>query len=1057
MKKYLIFFLSCLSLFSCGDEEEIKTLGETEYYFDEKLSSISSDRDGSFWVGSETGDIFNFKDNYRVSFDLAEDRIYKVNRDVSMPGDTVFWIGVRNSGLQKWKKTGNGKLTKVKTFTINFKKDKYSAYDFVMSADNNKIYIGTSQGVYFADKNSDADSLSLIFPSREFLSAQNGTTFVVHNISLYRDSLLLASTQGGVFLYNIQNRKSRFMFKDKFIEHVSVYNDTIFTVAKGSLYLNNLKGDILKKIDADNSPKLYYRMQGIHCLVGSEELLLSNDLDKFLRIRLRRTVPGSRSRNVILPDTLNNFTYLLTENAVWRISNNIDAFKRSKPIKASCSDAKNIYYLSLQNELYVQNKFSNEAKWVYTFPENNLIQWMDIIGDDLYFYNIDNEYQKMTISDGWIRNTLFNSPRIILKSGARITSAGIKKMGEKTLSYLGIQDGLIVVDENNRIDTIPEFSSEYITSMFGHEDISRLYISTLNNGVFYIDRDKQIRQVAETEGMSFIQDIITTNNHNSNLITLTNQHIISQNPKDTIRVKGYRKLLYANDTLFYALPEFGIRKFIISGGEILDKGLFYGDIHFNQTSSLSAGNRIILGSGIGALSFLPDQEKKYQWINFGNVLNVNILHTVLLALLFIALVGFVILILIRRQNADIVQIRKRKGDLAKRIEDITPFYSILGGAERLEISDLENLVEAIDINSEKKDDINIQLEKFSLQLAKLNRKIALLLPKKLEDQIGRITQTDAFEKPILLSQSEEVMAQNDIELIKDQIRLNDVWLERYVELSKTIGTDIENLSDCVEIDGVNKNLYSNLKSVEDSIRHQPLAMVDVAYNEIKKNTEKIHTSQSSQIIDAYISEMRAYLEAKTLQDSGLSFMLEYLDKTAIYPTSGSNMALLKKMKRIDDEISIMKNLDDIKLWICKYKDQYNQIVKDNEEQINKKFDKELASFISDNTDDTTRHINVLITALYDKLLKNDSYVITDLLKLGNLQGQQAKVLALLIADMKIKRSLISGILGVYGNLNPVISRLINDKIKVNETALREFQKSDQKKNILVYFILRLLD
>ena len=1056
MKKYLLLFISII-LFSCDKYNDIKTIGETEYYFDEKLSSISLDEDGSFWVGTENGDIYNFKDNYRVYLDLAEDRIYKIVKEKTTSNDTVFWVGARNSGLQKWRKNYDGRLEKIHAFKINFKEDKYSPYDFVM-ANNNKVYVATSQGIYYTDKNNENDSLSLIFPSKEFLSKKNGTTFVVHNICLYKDSLLLASTQSGVFLHNILTHRSRFILKDNFIEHVSVYNDTVFTVAKGNLYLSDLGGNLLKEISAGNSPKLYYQVKGIHYLIGAEGLLLSNDLTDFLHIPLRRTVPVARSRNVILPDTLNNFTYLVTENAVWRISNNLDAFKSSKHIKASCANEKNIYYLSIDNELYMQDKLSNKAQWIYTFAENNLIQWMDVIDNNLYFYNIDNEFQKMTISDNWLKNVIFNSPQVILKSEARMTSVNIKKMGEKTFSYLGIQDGLVTIDINNKVDTIPEFSSEYITSMFGHEYTGRLYISTLNNGVFYISQDKQVKQVPETEGKSFIQDIITTNNHNSNLITLTNQEITSQNPHAIIRVKGYKKLLYVNDTLFYALPEFGIHKFVIHNNEIIDRGIFHGDIHFNQNSSFSIPNKIVLGSRLGSLSFFPNQETNPTWVDFDSALNISGLHTLLLVFFLVILSSVVIVFLIKKQNANIIQIKKRKEDLAKRVEDILPFCSILGDNEKLEISNLKNIIGSIDINSKNKNDINTQLEKLSLQIGKLNRRIALLLPKKLDEQLEQIKQeVDAFEKPLLLKKSEEAKAQNDIELIKDQIKLNTVWLDQRCKLFKALDQIIGQLSECLELEGVNKDLLKDLMSIKNDDRVKPIEEVIRTYVDLEQTIYQINTPISTEVIDSYISSTEKYLKEKVEDDNELSFLLEYMEKIVADKTSSTNLSLLKDLKYIDNEMLVLRNLDKLKSYTLEYKEKHDQIIKENSTLINKKFDKELASFISDNTQDITRNINALIACLYDRFLKNDIQTIAEILKFTNLQGQHAKVLLLLISDMKIKRSLIPGMLGVYGNMNPVISRLINEIIRANENLLRENQKVDKEKTVFVHLILRLLE
>lgn len=1051
MIKYF-FLLIPFILFSCEKYEEINTIGETEFYFDEKLSSISPDEDGSFWVGSETGDIFNFKDNYRIPFDLGEDRIYKVSREIVDTNDTIFWIAIRNSGLQKWKKTKD-EFEKLKTFTINYKEDRYSPYDFLTIG--NTIYVATSQGVYYLDKENETDSLSLILPSTGQYKV-DGTTFVVHNICQYNDSLLLASTQDGLLWYNRFNQETKVTFSNNYIEHVSVYNDTIYTVIKDHLYLSNSKGDLIGKIQTEYGPKFYYQMQGIHYLVGAEDLLLSNDLTDFFHIRLKRAIPMG-CRNLILPDTLNNYTYLLTDNAVWRISNNIDVFKSNKAIKASCSNAENIYYLSLQNELYVQNKQTNEAKWIYTFPEDNLIQWMDIIDNDLYFYNIDNEFQKMTISDSWMKNFLFNSPETIIRSKARITAANIKQMGGKTISYLGIQDGLITIDESNKIDTIPELSKTYITSMFGHDDTDRLYISTLNTGVLYIGRDNQVRQIPDTESSSFINDVITTDDHKSNLIMLTNQRIISQYPSDTVRVKGYKKLLYANDSLFYALPEFGIQKFTISDNRIVDHGIYYKDIRFNRNSSLSTGSRLVLVSNVGSLYLSVDKEQSPVWIHFENAINIDILRSLSLILVIMLFAGVIILISVKRHNANIIQIRKRKEDLVKRVDDLILYYSILDDSDNPEVADIKQRIDSVDIDAKNKKDINTRLEEFSLKIAKLNRRIALLIPKKLEDQIKQIEQIESFETISLLERSKKANDQDDIEIIKEQIGTNENWLQQRKELLSTLNENINKLSGCAEIEGINKDLYNKLIAVRDNEKNKPIAELVIAYNLLQKEISEIDTSHCSDIINKYLSEATAYLKEKEEQDKGLSFLSEYSEKITLSVDSEENIVILKQLKPLDDQLHTLKVLDEIRLCTTGYKEINDRIIKENNKQINKKFDKELASLISESTSDITHRINQLIASSYRHLLQTDKHIVTDILKLTNLEGQHARVLILLITDFKIKRSLIPGMLGIYGNLNPVISRLINDRIRVNETLLRKVQKSNKEKSVLIHFILRLLD
>lgn len=1049
INKCFLFFL-CFLFFSCTEHDEVRTIGEAEYYFDENLSSISLDANGNFWIGSETGDIINFKDNQQVSYSLGTDRIYKINNEIEDSGDTIFWLGIRNSGLQKWKKSKN-KIEQQKVYKINFKKDRYSTYDFVYV--DQSIYVATSQGFYSLDRKNKSDSLILIYPSADFLSQQNGYSFTTHNIAKYQDSLLLTSTQDGVFILNTKNNKNRLILKDYSIKYVSVYNDTIYSISNSYLYLHKINGEFIEKIEIGNTPALYYQTKGIHYLIASDEIILSKNLKDFLPINIRRTIP-LKARSIILPDTINNFTYLLTENAVWKIPDNIDVFKSNKSIKLSCSNIADIYYLTSKNELYVQNKNSNKAKWIYTFPSQNQILWMDIIGSELYFYNADNVLQKMKISNSWIGNILFHSSKSLIQPKEKIIYAKIKKAYNEPIIYLGIQDGMLIL-ENNRVDTIKQLSNTYITSMFGHTNTERLYLSSLNDGVLYINQENEIKEVPQTDSIFFIKDIITTNTHNSNLIMLTNQQLISQITRDTIKVKGYKKLIYVNDTLFYAFPEFGIQKFIIAGNKVQEKGILYKDIRFNTQSSFSYDNKLVLGSNIGSFIINTNEEKTPVWIKFGNAVSINLLLLGLFLLVILAVASIIIILLVKKQSANTIQITKRKNDLQKRVEDLINFYSILDEVVNVEVIELEKLINGIDISANNKNEINQKLEEYSLRIGKLNRKVALLIPKKLEDQIRQIHETESFDKPLLLKQSYEVQTNADIEKIKDQVLLNEQWLKQRAMFFEEIKRNLLMLSGCVEIEGVNNKIYNRLNAILKDDKYLSFTELTKKYLELEKEILKIENNESRSKIENYINEINVYIDLKVKSDSGLAFVQEYFNKNIILNTD--NITLLKKLNNIQPSIVLLKHLDKIKNRTKDYKDAYDSIINDNNEQVNKKFDKELASYIADQTANITYAINTEIADLYNDLSVTDKLLLTDVLKISNIEGQHAKVLAMLIANMKVKRSLIPGMLGIYGNLNPVISRLTNDRIKVNENILRETLNSDKHISVFVYLVLKLID
>lgn len=1055
MKKYNFILLSLSILFlTCSNDKTINNIGETEYFFDEKLSSISPDEDGTFWLGSETGDIIHFKDNDRETFDLGEDRIYKIHKEITLDNDTIFWLGIRNSGLQKWRKNNN-RFEKLQTYTINFKKDKYSPYDFIF--DDNVIYVATSQGLYFLDKKNEtaADSLTLIYPSIDFLAKHDGTTFVVHNIYRYNKDILLASTQDGLLWYDLGNNSVKQTFHGNAIEHVTAYNDTIYTTSKDHLFITDIRGEILLNINLKNSPKLYYQTKGTHYLIGVEEITLSKNLKDFYHFPLRRSIPTG-SRNVIGTDTLSNFTYLLTENAVWRIPNNIEIFEGNKVIKATCSNNKEIYYLTAQNELYIQEKNSEKSKWIYTFDHDNKIQWMDIVNNTLYFYNQNNQFQKMTLSKNWIKNYIVNSPKTILDSGAKITAANIhlEKNGNIT-AYLGIQDGMISIDHKQNIDTISQLQEAYITAMFAHGDTERLYIATLNNGVYYMGTNKQIKSIPQTEHSSFIKDIITTNEHNPNLIILTNQQITSHNPQDSIRVKGYKKLLYANDTLFYALPEFGIHKFNIRDGRLVDQGLFFKDIRFS-TNSLLQNNRLLLASNVGALTFVAGKEAEAEWIQFENALNINMLEIILIITTIILVLGSIIIVITRKRNTNIIQIKKRKEDLCTRLDDVILYYDIVDSSESAKIAETKKQVEKININAKDKKATNAKLKEFSLHIANLNRHIALLFPKKLDEQIELIEQTESFEKTILLRDSYSVRDKDDIELIKNQIKSNASWLEQRTKLLESLAINLEKLGGCAEVDGVNKSIMNRLQTLIEDDKHKTIEELTIDYNKLIPAIENIESTNSSELINLYLDNLHQYLSQKIRYNEDFQFLADNLEKAKIISSKVDNLEILKNLKPVDDQIKVLKTLEELHQRTTKYREIYDQIIRDNNKQLKKKFDKELDSIIEDNTQSLTRQINVHIASLYDLLMDSDHYVVTEVLKLTNKEGQHAKVLALLIADSKIKRSLIPLMLGIYGNLNPVISRLINNRIKPNEDILTEYQRNAPIQSVFVHLVLKLL-
>lgn len=133
--------LLLLSFAGCNENERPKTLGEKELYFDEQLVSISTDGDSGCWIGSGTGDIWYIGDHVQRSYNIGTDRIYKVAADRRNPGPVTYWLGIRNSGLQRRIVTGGQPVT-LEKYDIPAKGDSYSVYDILVT--DNMVYAATS-------------------------------------------------------------------------------------------------------------------------------------------------------------------------------------------------------------------------------------------------------------------------------------------------------------------------------------------------------------------------------------------------------------------------------------------------------------------------------------------------------------------------------------------------------------------------------------------------------------------------------------------------------------------------------------------------------------------------------------------------------------------------------------------------------------------------------------------------------------------------------------------------------------------------------------------------
>jgi len=75
LKKVYIIIITSIVLYGCSDSNQMKTLGENEYYIGESLASVSADADSTFWIGGETGKMWHVDGNKVTAYTTGTDRI----------------------------------------------------------------------------------------------------------------------------------------------------------------------------------------------------------------------------------------------------------------------------------------------------------------------------------------------------------------------------------------------------------------------------------------------------------------------------------------------------------------------------------------------------------------------------------------------------------------------------------------------------------------------------------------------------------------------------------------------------------------------------------------------------------------------------------------------------------------------------------------------------------------------------------------------------------------------------------------------------------------------
>ncbi len=1056
MKKcqYTFLLLIVICITGCKGNRQEDSLNEKEYYFDEKLSAISEDGDSAVWIGSEYGDLWHISSKRKIKYQTGSDRIYEVLAGKETDGLRDCWIGARNAGVQKWI-LANGKLTKSKDFTIPHKGSRYSAYDIIEYG--NKLYFATSQGLYTMNKNSSGQQqMRLLYPDKKKDNWKEGTTFIIKKLCNTGD-FIIAATQNGLLRINTKTGEQKISHPGKKIKSVAMFDGKIMALGESHFYTESINGEYEKDVNLDFHATIFYKANGIYCFFDANRAFVTQDLKDFTEITLRRSVPAFCS-NAYVSDRKNCFVSLITDNALWRIPIhlNISSFNTNVPVTAACFNGKDSYYVNSHNEVFIQKGNSMKAFKIFDFIKESPITDIFTIGNTLYYLNDNQEIKKISLGNSLLYNYMRSQITDIYCSKAKITSFGINKNSDSTSLYIGIQDGLVripQVKDYNRIDTILQMNNKYVTSYFTQNKSDMTYMATLNNGIYY-GKNGKFTNIEGTETLKNIRSIMVTKDCPPMIMALSGNRLVLSGSRDTLDAKGIEKLIPLNDSTIYALPEYGVKIYHIKNRHIIETPSYFNDIKFCPQASFAKDNCIYLGCNFGVLCLTANNMVHTQWLTMesSDITRGRILFIVI-AIIFIILTTIIIL----RQYHHVSRrhLMTTIKYLQHRLENLDVSSQLLKKDYCLKIKQLYTELDSIQIgNGKPYESADKKITEILDSITYMNSNMILLLMKYIDKQISDMKNVELYDCQELIKNTNKALDTGNIDNIRTQALQNRDWLKNITDTQKLLNKYSTDIEGTLPLTDINDQLDNMIRTYKEGLTSKSLKDMDGKLQLITQKYELIFSSTAIATIAKYAEKRRKDLKDINNPDYVVSALLNQFESCIANIDVQDRITLLRNLNHCDIRIKQML----LKISLAKLMDEYDTekqiIIRTNEKKINKLFDRNLEQEISYRTKDITKEIEKTIEQLYFYMNITDHRILTDIFCFTNYDNQQPKVLALLIADSKVKRTSIPGMLEVIGNLNPVISRMVKNKIKPNEAFLKEYTSKHPAS--LVNYILALV-
>lgn len=1032
---FAIFSFAVSLLFlSCGEEKGRASLCETEYFFGERLSSLSPAGDSALWIGGEAGELWHWTPRAKKHFDLGSERIYDVETHAASPTGDTLWVGVRNGGVQQWIVSGTA-ARKLADLPIVGKGTNYSAYDLLQQG--NRLWVGSSQGLYLCpDIRSQRLRLLHIYPHS---GSQGGAPppFVVKKLVITPSGTLVCVTQNGLLHVNTHTLATHLTHVGEKTDYLSLDNGRLLILAGNRFYVETIDGERSEYHTLPFHATSFYSTGSGYCFFNGSRAMLSHDLENFVEVPLRRAVPAT-STNLSHPDPSAGTVTLLTDNAVWTVPLHLSPSSSGIAFVTAGASEQGAYYINEQGDVYFQPTGSRLSEQVYSFPEPVLLSHCQVWGNTLFYIRDGHSVEELTLRQNIFYNYLFARPVQLYDTQAKITAFGMVRQADSLRLFVGIQDGAVCIAPEQRVvRPLHLFDNKYITRCYVPQKGETMCMPTLNNGVYY-GNGTTFRPLPGSAGVKNIADMATFGDYPAITVLLANNKLFTLTHRDTLPAKGVNRMVNLNDSLLYTFPEYGISRYSVTNKGLSAPRLFFQNIRFNPAVTFANHGYLHAGSNLGVYCFKPGEEQQGYWLT---PVPTPFTRTRLLVglLIVVTVIGFLAGFVWKFRQMRAQQRHEAVALLRRRLDELQAVGRLLNRPDNNEQQQLYERLEAIAaLPPSRHRQARRELTALSDAVTTRNANTALQLMRLLDEQMAQMTALDLFEGRLLVNRSLQTMNGCNIDNVVTQALENDRWLRTTGERQAAMEAFLEEVADTYPIPDANDRLADCIQTYRERLSLATQADLEPLWNEICARHRRMFSEEALAVLQTTARQWQERLPLLSLSEPASRAMTDLFSRALHHMEGQKRPVLLRRFLHIHYCMEQYEALFVLADAMDGYTRIRQTVLRENELRVQKRFDRQLEAEIATHAEQLVKAVDAAVNRLYKAMNATDADLLHNVAGITSFDNQQARVLALLMADPKVKRTELPGLLGVYGNLNPVVSRLVSGRLKPAEEQLTAY-------------------